>query len=370
MDFDSESHAPWNYRVCRGRERARPDQDGNPPRTDEGRILFDVSDVKGYIPDLEEERSLTMNNNNRAPAHRVELSRNRATGARSWRLHVLSITAAAGMVATSAAQGQGDGPTPGPGASPMVLEPKGSLVIVGGGGTPDAVRKKFIDLAGGAAKAKIVVIPTAGEDADSTKESDMEEYLEPWRKQGAASLLLLHTRSHEKANDPEFTRAIDEATGVWFGGGDQSRITEAYLGTNAEKAFRRVLERGGVIGGTSAGAAIMSKVMITGGGEKATAGAGLGYLPGAVVDQHALKRSRLNRLVGVVADHPELIGIAIDEATALVVEPDEWHVLGKSYVVFYRPATSASPQRIDFFQEGDHGEFGDWKSPPSNTRFD
>jgi hypothetical protein len=64
------------------------------------------------------------------------------------------------------------------------------------------------------------------------------------------------------------------------------------------------------------------------------------------------------------------MGIAIDEGTALVVQPDGWRVLGKSYVVFYRPETPGSPQRFDFFQDGDRGKFGDWKSPPSNTKFD
>jgi cyanophycinase len=251
----------------------------------------------------------------------------------------------------------------------MVLEPKGSLVIVGGGGIPDSVRKAFIDLAGGPAKAKIVVVPTAGE-RDDAKPAELDEYLEPWRKQGVVSISIVHTRNRARADEPEFSKPIDEATGVWFGGGDQSNITKAYLGTKAEEAFRRVLERGGVIGGTSAGAAVMSKVMITGGGEKASVGTGLGYLPGAVVDQHALARSRVNRMIGVVTERPGLMGIAIDEGTALVVQPDGWRVLGKSYVVFYRPETPGSPQRFDFFQDGDRGKFGDWKSPPSNTKFD
>lgn len=251
-------------------------------------------------------------------------------------------------------------------APKMVLEPRGSLVIVGGGGMPDSIRKKFVDLGGGAARAKVVVIPTASEGAEGDAAA-LDEYLEPWRKQGVASVTLVHTRSRDKANAPEFARPIDEATAVWFSGGDQSMITDAYLGTQAEQAFRRVLERGGVIGGTSAGAAIMSRVMITGGHDKATVGVGLGYLPGAVVDQHALRRSRVNRMMGVVADHPGLIGVAVDESTALVVQPEEWHVLGKSYVVFFRPASAGSPQRIDFFKEGDRGKFGDWKSPASNA---
>jgi cyanophycinase len=286
-----------------------------------------------------------------------------------WSFRLALVGAVTGLAPAADAEGQEIVSASHVDAPRMVLEPKGSLVIVGGGRLPDSVRKTFIELAGGAAKAKIVVVPTAGEN-DDAKPSELDEYLAPWRKLGVASVSIVHTRSRDKANEPDFTREIDEATGVWFGGGDQSHITDAYLGTRAEPAFRRVLERGGVIGGTSAGAAIMSKVMITGGREKATVGTGLGYLPGAVVDQHALKRSRFNRLMGVVAEHPGLIGIAVDEATALVIRPEEWRVLGDSYVVFYRPGSPGSPQRIDFFQDGDHGKFGDWKSSPSDSRSD
>jgi cyanophycinase len=213
------------------------------------------------------------------------------------------------------------------------------------------------------------VIPTASEDADAGP-ATLDEFVEPWRKQGVISVKLLHTRSRATADEPDFCRSIDDATGVWFSGGDQSRITEAYRETKVEQALRRMLRRGGVIGGTSAGAAIMSKVMITGGGEKATVGTGLGFLPGAVVDQHALKRSRVNRLLGGLDDHPELIGIAIDESTALVVQPDGWRVVGKSYVVFCRSASPGNKVRLDFFQSGDRGVFGEWKSPPSNARGD
>ncbi len=161
----------------------------------------------------------------------------------------------------------------------------GALVICGGGGLPESVRREFVRLAGGP-KAKIVVIPTASSDADGPA-AEVAEFLEPWNKMGAASVVLLHTRSRAKADDPAFSRPLEDATGVWFSGGDQSRVTEVYLGTAVERALHAVLGRGGVIGGTSAGAAIMSRVMITGGREKATVGTGFGFLPGTVVDQHA-----------------------------------------------------------------------------------
>ena len=232
-------------------------------------------------------------------------------------------------------------------------------MICGGGGLPESVRREFVRLAGGP-KAKIVVIPTASSDADGPA-AEVAEFLEPWNKMGAASVVLLHTRSRAKADDPAFSRPLEDATGVWFSGGDQSRVTEVYLGTAVERALHAVLGRGGVIGGTSAGAAIMSRVMITGGREKATVGTGFGFLPGTVVNQHALKRSRINRLLGVLADHPELVGVAVDESTALVVNQGRWQVMGDSYVVVCRSPGGGRPIRIDVLHDGDQGSIKDWK---------
>lgn len=240
--------------------------------------------------------------------------------------------------------------------------PGGALVVCGGGGLPDAVRDRFVELAGGS-EARILVVPTASKSDANIKGAKGEKLLEPWRARGAASVELLHTRSRERANDPEFAGRIDQATGVWFGGGDQSRVVDAYHGTAVEDALRRLLERGGVIGGTSAGAAIMSRVMITGGTDKETVGVGtgFGFLPGVVVDQHALMRSRVNRLLGVLDDHPDLTGIAIDEATALVIANGRWRVMGRSYVVIVHPAESPSAGLLDFRHDGDEGSVDGWR---------
>ncbi|MDG3003436.1 cyanophycinase [Paludisphaera mucosa] len=239
----------------------------------------------------------------------------------------------------------------------------GHLVICGGGGLPDPVRARFVELAGGP-RARIVVVPTASEDADA-KGRELEEFLEPWKKREVASVTLLHTRSRAEADKAEFAARLDESDGVWFSGGDQSRVTEAYLGTAFESGLRRLLARGGVIGGTSAGAAIMSRVMITGGAEKATVGVGFGFLPDVVVDQHALRRSRLNRLVGVLTEHPEVAaGVAIDEGTALIVDlgAKRWKVDGASYVVVLRHVKEAPPPlRIDVFHAGEEGDLGTWR---------
>jgi cyanophycinase len=205
----------------------------------------------------------------------------------------------------------------------------GTLVICGGGDVPDSVMLHFIELAGGA-EARIVFVPTAAEGADL---DEIDEDLEFFRRQPLGSLTVFHTRSREKANDPEFARPLADATGVWLGGGSQSLLTDAYLGTTAEELIRWVLNRGGVVGGISAGAAVMSPVMIRGGELEPEVGRGFGLLPGTVIDQHFLKRNRQDRLLRVLQAHPNLVGIGIDEGTALLVRGHRLTVMGDSDVV-------------------------------------
>jgi cyanophycinase len=193
----------------------------------------------------------------------------------------------------------------------------GTLFICGGGKVPDAALARFVTQAGGA-NAQIVVITTASETADTEQ---VETRLEFWRKTPMAELTILHTRSREVADDPKFCEPLTTATGVWFIGGHQQRITEAYLGTRTEKAIKGVLKRGGVVGGTSAGAAIMSPVMIIGAvGAQPETGRGFGFLEGTIVDQHFVKRRRENRLLTVLNSYPKLVGLGIDENTVLVVQ--------------------------------------------------
>lgn len=260
----------------------------------------------------------------------------------------LALLAILPTLATCSGSARGDEPAP---------ALAGSLVIVGGGAMPDAVRERFVALAGGKS-ARIVVVPTASEDAD--KPDTAESYLQAWRRLEPAALGLLHTRSRERADRADFTRPIDEATAVWFSGGDQNRLIEAYRGTATEHAFRALLARGGVIGGTSAGAAVMSEVMIRGGNPRAEVGPGFGFVRNAVVDQHFLRRSRFDRLYDVVAERPGLIGLGIDEGTALVIQGDRWSVVGRSFVVAIDPARDGRPPRFATFGDGDRGRI-----PPS-----
>ncbi len=204
----------------------------------------------------------------------------------------------------------------------------GALVVCGGGKLPDAVFERFLTLAGGE-KAHLVVIPTASESADNEPD---EKHLAPWKERKLASAVVLHTRSRKTADGDEFVEPLRKATGVWFGGGSQARVADAYLGTAVEKELHALLKRDGVIGGTSAGAAVMSRVMIASGNPDAKVARGLDLLPGAVIDQHFRKRERETRLFGVLDRNPGLVGFGIDEGTALVVRGRQLRVVGDSTV--------------------------------------
>ncbi|MCH2181062.1 MAG: cyanophycinase [Mariniblastus sp.] len=231
-----------------------------------------------------------------------------------------------------------------------------NLVIAGGGGLPVAITDAFIELAGGD-ESKIVVIPTASQRADQPDQGETQQL---WRDRGAGTVVRLHTRSRQEADQETFVAPLRSATGVWFSGGSQSRITDAYLGTRVQAELNALLKRGGVMGGSSAGAAIMSKVMITGGNPVAKTATGFGFLPDVVVDQHFLRRNRVNRLLGVLHQHPGLVGIGIDEGTALVCTGDELRVVGQSYVTLWVPQAGDLPVRVEVLKPGDTTSLANW----------
>ena len=230
---------------------------------------------------------------------------------------------------------------------------RGSLLIVGGGPIPDAILSRFVALAGGSRTARILVFPMASEDKDAGI-----ELVADFQKRGAQAQRFLLARP--EAETEEMAHRLDEATGIWFGGGDQSRLTAVLAGTPLERAIRARYSAGAVIGGTSAGAAVMTTPMITGeekhpGGSRPFAdpndslsafatiardnvltAAGFDLLPGAIIDQHFVRRRRANRLISLVLEHPDRIGAGIDESTAIEVAPDgRWRVLGESVVVVF-----------------------------------
>jgi cyanophycinase len=228
----------------------------------------------------------------------------------------------------------------------------GALVIVGGGSVPDSVHAAFMKLAGGS-NAKLVIIPTASESADKL---DKDKYLESWKKRGPASVVVLHTRSKETANDADFFKPLTDATGVWFGGGDQAKVMAAYKGTAVEAELHKLLKRGGVIGGTSAGAAVMSGPMIAGGTVPPQMAEGFGFLPGGIVDQHFLKRNRADRLIDAVTKNPGWFGLGIDERTAVVVEGRTMTVVGQSYAVVFQAAGKDRPTGCQVLRPGDKAD--------------
>lgn len=229
--------------------------------------------------------------------------------------------------------------------------PRGHLLFVGGGPIPEAILERFVALAGGPGKARIVLYPMASEYEDAGLELAAD-----FRKLGAEAERILLTRA--QADTETAARRLDGVTGVWFGGGDQAKLTAALLHTRVEAAIRERYRQGAVVGGTSAGAAVMSTPMLTGderrpGGdrppEKDSSDAwmtiardnivtaeGFGLLPGAIVDQHFVRRRRNNRLLSLVLENPVLVGVGLDESTALEVGPGgPWKILGDSVAVVY-----------------------------------
>jgi cyanophycinase len=232
------------------------------------------------------------------------------------------------------------------------------LVICGGGVLPIQLRNRFVELAGGLV-ARVVVITTASVYADTDK---MESKLDFWHEQDLASLKILHTRSRRTADDPSFAAPLREATGVWFVGGNQNWLTETYLGTLTEREIHGVLARCGVVGGTSAGAAIMSPIMIRRDRPEVQTGPGFGFLPGTVVDQHFLKRNRQSRLLKVLDAYPDLVGLGIDEGTGVVVEGTQLSVVGDSQVVVCSSATSQGPQSVQSLEPGTRADLKDLRT--------
>jgi cyanophycinase len=224
-------------------------------------------------------------------------------------------------------------------AAQQVGPAKGALVIVGGGQIGDEIYHRFFELAGGT-NAPIVVIPTAGE--DDHEYDQFYSGLNAFRRAGATNVTLLHTRDRGEADSDAFAQVIRKASGVFFEGGRQWRIADAYLGTKVETELRALLDRGGVIGGTSAGATILGDYLVRGDtrGNEIMMGdheKGFAFLKGVGIDQHVLKRNRQFDLLEVIAKRPDLLGIAIDESTAIVVQGDQFRVMGKSYALIFDP---------------------------------
>jgi cyanophycinase len=227
---------------------------------------------------------------------------------------------------------------------PAPIQPKGTLVIVGGGDEPQDVLEAFFKAAGG--KGGVVGVVT-------TATSDPEGNLKEWQgylDTAGMTMVPLNVNRREDSTLPAMLEAARGCTGFWFTGGDQNRVGDKIVGTPLQKLILERYMAGAGIGGTSAGAAIMSHIMLTGddrNGKESLVefgkGAyktreGMGFLPDfCIVDQHFLRRNRQNRLFSVMMDHPEHLGLGIDEATALVVKNGKATVVGQRAVMVFDP---------------------------------
>jgi cyanophycinase len=240
---------------------------------------------------------------------------------------------------------------------------KGHLFIIGGGRRGPDLMKEYVRLAGGPERASILVLPMASGDGDTTGLEMADEF----RGLGVRTARSLFV-TREMAMAPATLDAFKGVTGVYFTGGDQARITKELVGTPVQNALQELYRSGAVIGGTSAGAAIMSAVMLTG-DEKLNRDTvngftfirrdnivvteGLGFLSTVIVDQHFIRRKRHNRLISVVLEHAPHVGVGIDEATAAIVSPDStFRVMGHGSILVL-DATQATNVHAD-----DRGNLG------------
>ena len=235
--------------------------------------------------------------------------------------------------------------------SGIAQENRGHLMIIGGGKRPDYMMKKIIELAGGK-DAKIVIIPNASSEPIETAEYQKGEF----ERLGAENVSFIYA-DREKADEDSVVGKLDSAKGIFFSGGDQRRLPRDLLSTRLLERIKEIYNNGGVISGTSAGAAVMSKIMITGDEinhpdaktafgtiekDNIKTSEGFGFVNDAIIDQHFIYRKRHNRLISLVLENPELLGIGIDESSSILVYPDHiFEVIGKYQVIVYDAHSSS-----------------------------
>jgi cyanophycinase len=229
--------------------------------------------------------------------------------------------------------------------------PNGTLLVIGGAAS-DIFYEKFMELIGGA-DAPIVVIPTA-ETSDSLTAEDLERFKKSFTERGFKRVTVLHTRDRDVANSKDFVKPIKNAAGVWFSGGRQWRHADSYLNTRTQEAFFELLDRGGVIAGSSAGATIQGSYLARGDTRKNTImmgdhEEGLGFMTNVAIDQHLLARNRQFDMFEILENRPGMLGVGLDEDTGIIVEGDQFTVFGNSYVAIY-DGTRWSAERDTIYQ--------------------
>ncbi|MBD1937330.1 cyanophycinase [Microcoleus sp. FACHB-68] len=214
---------------------------------------------------------------------------------------------------------------------------RGQLVIIGGAEEKEGeckILREFVRRAGGV-KARIAVMTAA----TSLPREVGDNYVRVFERLGAEDVQVVNTERREDASDSRYLEIIENCSGVFFTGGDQARITDLLKDTEIDAAIHRRYAEGIVVGGTSAGAAMMPDEMIIEGDSETNPrvdvvamGPGMGFLPGIVVDQHFAQRGRLGRLISALAQQPAVLGLGIDENTAIIVNGDEFEVVGEGAV--------------------------------------
>lgn len=238
--------------------------------------------------------------------------------------------------------------------------PQGTLIIVGGGElNGSGIMETFLNRAGGK-DAKIIVIPTAAGNKDRDGKAIVykeDEEIAPWVKLGATNVHMLHTHDPKVADTEEFANALRDANGVWFNGGRQWNCVDSYANTLTYREFHNVLARGGVIGGSSAGATIQGDYLVRG----AIAGPdivmtpepehehGFKFLRKSAIDQHINTRNRWDDLLPVMKKYPDFLGIGLSEGTAIIVNQDRFEVMGRWKVAIWDTTHPREPWEKPFF---------------------
>ncbi|MBS3806753.1 MAG: cyanophycinase [Bacteroidales bacterium] len=230
---------------------------------------------------------------------------------------------------------------------------RGTLLLIGGNASDSLFLPMFQELVGGPGEP-VVIIPTARSDAGMQDDHFMKRQKERFAGYGFTEVHILHTRDREEANSEAFVQPIRDAPGVWFMGGRQWRLSDSYLHTRVHRELERLLDRGGVIAGSSAGATIQGSYLVRGDTRSNTImmgdhEKGLSFIENIAVDQHLLARNRHFDMFEVLRERPGLLGIGLDENTGIVVEKDTFRVVGEHYVAIY-DGTRWSAERDTVYQ--------------------
>ena len=222
---------------------------------------------------------------------------------------------------------------------PWIQERSGRLLLCGGNKLPKSVLDWFFQ-AGGAEKGNLVIIPTASPQSDL---GDFSRWTTMWKDYRWHDVSVLHAIESDDAKKPEWIDMLKDASAVWISGGNQQRLVDRYSNTKVLGELRTLLARGGIVGGTSAGAAVASKVMIAGGLTEPRTQEGWGLLPNLIVDQHFSQRGRFERLRNAIQENPTQFGLGIDEATAVLITEGHMQVMGHGAAYLFRAESSPSP---------------------------